>query len=38
MNFEMNKMPDELVENYRTLIHKDDLIVLDNVVEEVSKR
>jgi hypothetical protein len=22
---------DELVENYRTLIHKDDLIVLDNV-------
>lgn len=36
--FEMNTMPtDELVEKYRTLIHQDDLIVVDNGIEEVSK-
>lgn len=36
--FEMNTMPtDELVAKIRTLIHQDDLIVLDNVTEEVSK-
>lgn len=36
--FEMNKMPtDELVAKMRTLIHQDDLIVLDNVIEEFSK-
>jgi hypothetical protein len=26
-----------MVENYRTLIHQDDLIVVDNGIEEVSK-
>ncbi|MBB1193961.1 hypothetical protein DNC80_09830 [Flavobacterium sp. SOK18b] len=36
--FEMDKMPtDELVAKIRTLIHQDDLIVLDNIMEEVSK-
>jgi hypothetical protein len=33
----MNKMPDELVENYRTLIHQDDLIVVDNGIVKTGK-
>ena len=36
--FEMKTMPtDEFVAKFRSLIHKDDLLVLDNVIEEVSK-
>jgi PAS domain S-box-containing protein len=36
--FEMNAMPtDELVAKFRTVVHHDDLIVLDKIIEEVSK-
>ncbi|OUD36771.1 PAS domain S-box protein [Flavobacterium sp. FPG59] len=36
--FEMDAMPtDALVAKFRTLVHQDDLIMLDSVIEEVSR-
>ncbi|MFV8377948.1 PAS domain S-box protein [Flavobacterium sp. LB3R33] len=36
--FEMDNLPtDELFAKFRKLVHQDDLIILDNVIDEVSK-